>query len=203
MPNTRRMSCGFSGPSCKASPARTRSPSCTLMCVPRGMSYSRSSPSSPVIISLRLPFEIGPSLTVPSISDITAASPGRRASNNSTTRGRPPVMSLFFAVADHQVRAHRHLVSLQNLVAGVANFQPRLFLFVGRILDDHVRQTSHLVSLFVESDAFFQVLELKTSANFGKNCEGERVPGSQQLILRHQGSVLNQDVRAIDDLITG
>ncbi len=47
------------------------------MCVPRGMSYSRSSPSSPVMMILRLPFVIGPNLTAPSISVITAVSPGR------------------------------------------------------------------------------------------------------------------------------
>jgi hypothetical protein len=51
--------------------------SCTLMCVPRGMSYSRSLPSSPVMMSFRLPFEIGPNLTTPLISDIIAVSPGR------------------------------------------------------------------------------------------------------------------------------
>jgi len=56
-------------------------------------------PSSPVTISLRLPFEIAPSVTVPSISDMTAVSAGRRASNNSTTRGRPPVMSFVLVVS--------------------------------------------------------------------------------------------------------
>ena len=90
----------------------------------------------------------------------------------------------FFAVVDHQVRAHRHLVSLQYLVAGVANFQTRLFLFVRRVLDHHARQTGNLVVFFVERHAFLQVLELNVTGDFGQNGEGERIPGRQQLILR-------------------
>ena len=50
-------------------------------------------------MSLRLPFEIAPNLTVPSISDMTAVSRGLRASKSSTTRGRPPVMSFVFVVS--------------------------------------------------------------------------------------------------------
>ena len=38
------MSCGFDEPSISASPARTRSPSCTLMCLPFGIRYSFGSP---------------------------------------------------------------------------------------------------------------------------------------------------------------
>src|SRR2546422_9303887 len=41
----------------------------------------------------RLPRLISPNRTVPSISEIVAGSLGRRASNSSATRGRPPVMS--------------------------------------------------------------------------------------------------------------
>src|ERR1700685_1457130 len=41
-----------------------------------------------------MPLAISPYFTIPSISVITAVSRGLRASNNSTTRGRPPVMSL-------------------------------------------------------------------------------------------------------------
>ncbi len=43
---------------------------------------------------VRLPRTLGPKSTTPSILEISAASLGRRASNNSATRGRPPVMSL-------------------------------------------------------------------------------------------------------------
>src|SRR5205085_9886339 len=37
------------------------------------------------------------------------------------------------AVSYHQISANRHLVSLQNLVAAVPDFQTRLFLLVRRI----------------------------------------------------------------------
>src|SRR6266446_4368530 len=41
-----KISCGFTGPSVRRSPARTRSPSCTRKCLPAGTSYSCGSPSS-------------------------------------------------------------------------------------------------------------------------------------------------------------
>ena len=46
----------------------------------------------------RLPRTLGPKSTMPSIFEISDASFGRRASNNSATRGRPPVMSLVLDV---------------------------------------------------------------------------------------------------------
>ena len=77
------------------SPGRTRSPSCTLMCLPFGIRYSRGSPrpASGVTITRRLPRESGPNPTVPSTSETMAVSLGLRASKSSATRGRPPVMS--------------------------------------------------------------------------------------------------------------
>ena len=49
---------------------------------------------------LRWPLTMPPILTMPSISLMTAAaSRGLRASNSSTTRGRPPVMSLVLVVS--------------------------------------------------------------------------------------------------------
>ena len=51
---------------------------------------------SPVLDSTctsRLPRLILPKETIPSISDTTAGLLGLRASNNSVTRGRPPVIS--------------------------------------------------------------------------------------------------------------
>ena len=82
----------------------------------------------------------------------------------------------FFAVVDHQVRAHRHLVSLEHLVTSVANFQSRLFLLVRRVLDHHMRQASDLIGFFFKRNAFFQVLELHASGHFGQDREGEWVP---------------------------
>ena len=95
------MSCGFTGPSDKRSPARTRSPSWTRKCLPAGTSYVCASTVSSIEPSLligwtrisRFPRLISPNRTTPSISEIVAGSFGRRASNSSATRGRPPVMS--------------------------------------------------------------------------------------------------------------
>ena len=108
----------------------------------------------------------------------------------------------FLTVLHHQVRAHRHLVSLQHLVAGAANFQTRLFLFVRRVFHDHARLTGHFVDFFVERHAFLQVLELNVTSDFGKDRERERVPRRQQLVLRDAGAVFDEDVSAVNDLVT-
>ena len=93
------MSCGFSEPSMSGSPAFTRSPSRTVMCLPRGTRYSFTSPSSAWTSIFRMPFWMPAKRTTPSISVIVACSLGFRASNSSATRGRPPVMSLVFVVS--------------------------------------------------------------------------------------------------------
>ena len=49
--------------------------------------------------TLRMPLWTSPRWTVPSISVMIAGSLGLRASKSSTTRGRPPVMSLVFVVS--------------------------------------------------------------------------------------------------------
>src|SRR5205085_52129 len=108
----------------------------------------------------------------------------------------------FLAVAHHQVGAHRHLISLQHLVSATANFQTRLFLFVGRVFHDHARLTGHFVHFFIERHAFLQVLELNVSSNFGKDSERERVPRRQQLVLRDAAAILDEDVRTVNDLVT-
>ena len=94
-----RMSCGLTEPSISGSPALTWSPSCTPICLPLAIRYSaaRRLPASrrpcacPWCPCRRRP--------VPSISEMTANSLGLRASNNSATRGRPPVMSLVLVVS--------------------------------------------------------------------------------------------------------
>src|SRR3990172_3585846 len=98
-PCTRRMSCGLGDPSMRDSPARILSPSCTVMCFPRGMVYSRASPMSGTTWIFRFPLKSLPSRTTPSISEMTANSLGFLASKSSATRGRPPVMSFVFVVS--------------------------------------------------------------------------------------------------------
>ena len=81
---------GIHGPSLSLSPANTRSPSRTLMCLPGGIRYSRSSPPSVVTSTRRMPRTILPNPTDPSTSLMTAGSLGLRASNNSATREGDP-----------------------------------------------------------------------------------------------------------------
>src|SRR5438034_6304333 len=87
-----------------ASPARTRSPSWTMMCLPRGIRYSRVSPLSARTMIFRMPLTNPPISTRPSISVMTACSFGLRASKSSATRGKPPVMS-FVRVAPRTIFA--------------------------------------------------------------------------------------------------
>ena len=64
------------------------------MCFDKGIKYLETSPVLDVIITSLLPRLIfGPKLTIPSISETTAGLEGLRASNNSVTRGNPPVIS--------------------------------------------------------------------------------------------------------------
>ena len=94
------MSCGSIGPSISGSPALD---ALALLDVDVGaagqlvLAVSRRRRRCTKI--LRYCFATSPYLTAPSISVMTAGSLGRRASNSSTTRGRPPVMSLVLAVS--------------------------------------------------------------------------------------------------------
>ena len=95
-PLNSKISAGSSGPSTITSPLFTIWPSCAVTCLSLGIKNSFTSPSSAVITSLCLPLVSLPKETVPVISASTPASFGERASNNSATLGRPPVMSLVF-----------------------------------------------------------------------------------------------------------
>ncbi len=116
------MSCGTSGPSTSASPARTKSPACTRKCLPCETRCSRSMPLSLRTMIVRLPRRFSPSSsTVPSISAMTAGSFGLRASKISVTRGRPPVMSCVpddLARRLGQQRAGRDHARLRRLRCG-------------------------------------------------------------------------------------
>nr|ARR75616.1 uncharacterized protein [uncultured bacterium] len=89
-----RISTGAICPSLNGAPALMKSPSCTRIWRVSGTRYFLTTPSfASTMISL-LPRLIAPKETTPSISHTIAGLPGLRASNNSVTRGRPPVMSL-------------------------------------------------------------------------------------------------------------
>ena len=57
------------------------------------MEYVFIAPSTPSTCILRIPRLVSPNLTMPSISVTTAGADGLRASNNSVTLGKPPVIS--------------------------------------------------------------------------------------------------------------
>jgi hypothetical protein len=63
------------------------------MCLDNGTRYFLTCPSFDSIVISRLPRLTPPKVTTPSISVTTAGFDGLRASNNSVTRGKPPVIS--------------------------------------------------------------------------------------------------------------
>ena len=98
-PRKRRMSCGSAGPSTMTSPFWTTWPSWAVTCFSLVIRYSCGKPSMSVMTRRCLPLVSLPKDTVPVTSANTPASLGERASNNSATRGRPPVMSRVFDVS--------------------------------------------------------------------------------------------------------
>ena len=93
-PSTRSFSCGFTEPSVSCWPTSTGSPSLTVRRARNETGYSTSSPESSVTRMRRTCFSSSSSIvTVPESSVICASPLGLRASNSSTTRGRPCVMS--------------------------------------------------------------------------------------------------------------
>ena len=93
------MSCGLGEPEIRVSPFFTKSPSCTSITLVLGIRYSTASPSSGTIAILRLALYSRTNSILPEILAMTDMSLGRRASNSSATRGRPPVMSRVLAAS--------------------------------------------------------------------------------------------------------
>ena len=187
------MSCGTSGPSTSASPARTMSPEWTRKCLLCVIRCSRSMPLSLRTMIDRLPrFFSRKSSTVPSISAITAGSFGLRASKISVTRGRPPVMSCVprgfarrlgdertgrnhLAFVDFQVGPLGHVVEVENL-AVVRVFDDDLRMHVALVFHDDVANVTAGVLFAPHRLAFDQVFEANLAARFGQNRDAVRVP---------------------------
>ena len=93
------MSCGAGLPSSKYSPFLIFSPWLKFICFPFGIKYEDEVPSGVTIETLSFPLSSFPNSIVPSFSAIIALSLGLLASNNSATRGNPPVISLVLDVA--------------------------------------------------------------------------------------------------------
>ena len=186
------MSCGTSGPSTSASPARTKSPAWTRKCLPCATRCSRSMPLSLRTMIVRLPRRFSPSIsTVPSISAMTAGSFGLRASKISVTRGRPPVMSCvpddfarrlgqqrtgrdLLAFVDFDVGLFRQVVEVENLAAGV--FEHDLRMQVALVLHDHPAHVTAGVLFHTHRFAFDDVLVADLAADFGQNRDAVRIP---------------------------
>ena len=85
-------------PSHNGVPALIKSPSCTKICFVSGTRYffGLPDPFGVTMISLFPRLIFGANDTTPSISETTAGFEGLRASNNSVTRGKPPVISPVF-----------------------------------------------------------------------------------------------------------
>ena len=143
-----------------------------------------------------------------------AGSLGLRASKSSTTRGRPPVMSLVFVVSrgiltsvspgktswpvrHHQVGARGQQVPLLPAVLAVDQDR-RHALLVGRRLDDDLlRQAGDLVGLLADVLALDDVLELHLAADLGEDGGGEGVPGDQLGARLDLVALVHQELRAV------
>jgi hypothetical protein len=205
-PQTSSISCGTTGPSVSCWPLRTWSPRNTTMCLPIGIRCSSSSPvTGSLTMSLRRPRAVPPNSTTPSILAISAASFGRRASNNSATRGRPPVMSLVRmllrgvlarmapahrrALAHHDVRTGRDGVVAQHLLgAGILDDDLRVQVFL--VLQHHgAFQPGGLVDFLLHGHAVDEVVELDHARLLGQNRHVVGVPLDERGALLDRAAV--------------
>ena len=74
-----------------------------------------------------------------------------------------------------------------------------LTLFVGRVRDDETGEAGDLVHLFVEGDAFLEVLELDGSGDLGEEGEGVRIPLAEGVAELDLGAVFDAELGAVDD----
>ena len=195
------MSCGLRGPSISGSPARTRSPSCTFTCTPRGSEYSRCSPpvSSGTMMILRWPLTMPPCLTTPSISrdDRRLARLARLEELDHARQTARDVLRLRGLARDlrehvarrtpsspslhHQVGVRRHVVlARMTLSCLVADLDRRLLLLVRRVDDDPPRQARDLVDFLVHGDAVDDVLVADRARFLGEDRERVRIPLEQR-----------------------
>ncbi len=179
-------------------PAFTRSPVCTIMCLPCGTMCFTSWLFVPCTTMTRLPRFFSCMIsTSPSISATTAGSFGLRASKSSVTRGRPPVMSCvsrrfagFLARAapaaicwpsiDFQDRPLGDVVEVEDLPRGV--FHDDLRMQVPLVLDDDVGGRSRWRRsrcLIVRPSMRSSQTDL--TADFGENRNRVRIPLAQDL----------------------
>src|SRR6476469_3339941 len=158
---------------------------------------------------------MSPNLTSPSISEIVAGSFGRRASNNSATRGRPPVMSRlvsltrnlgddrtgadFLAVFNSQLCANRnHEVSQALLLAALDlnDLDVRVQLLFLVFDDNGLAETGELVELLGHRLTGNEVDEAQSSVDVRDDRIRVRIPGEDDMILLHFVAVLHHQRRS-------
>ncbi len=140
---------------------------------------------------------------------MTAGSRGLRVSKSSTTRGRPPVMSLVLVVSrgifastspgctsspSATIKWAREGMRyfFLALARGIAHENRGLVLFIARRQRDHqLRKAGDFVHLLFDGDAGLQVLELDGAAGFGEDREGVRIPFDHGLAERDRLAFLD------------
>jgi len=188
------------------------------MCLPCGMRCSSSwAVSSFFTMRRRLPRMEPSKFTTPSMRAISAASFGRRASNSSATRGRPPgdVLGLGglprclgkqrsgrddVALVDHELGAHRDRVSGDGLAGVVAHLDLRIEILL--VLDNHRRDApGRLVKFPLHGDPGDRVLEGERAALLGKHRHVVGIPQREHLALVDLLAVGRVDDRTNDDIV--
>ncbi len=98
------------------------------------------------------------------------------------------------AIRHHQVRADRHLSRVFSTLPAAFLISIRGWRFSSGESITMARLTGHFVDFFVNGHAFFQILLLNLTADFGQNREGKRIPFCQHLILLDPAAVWNKEV---------
>ena len=101
------------------------------------------------------------------------------------------------AVLHHEVSAGGHEVALVAFAA--LDDDGGLALLVGGFGDHQAREAGDFVDLFVEGDAFLQVLELDGAGDFREDGEGVGVPLAQGLAELDLGAFFDLELGAVDD----
>src|SRR3989338_927116 len=161
------------------------------------------------------PLAVVPRDTRPSILVMMAAFLGLRTSKSSATRGRPPVMSLVFAVSrwilatmspffTSSFCSTMMMVSVQGMRAyhlrAVLYDDARVALGAAVLDDLALDDAGDLVALLVERDAFLDVEVLGLTVVLGDDGHGMRVPLGDEVAGAEGGLVGDVDARAVADL---
>src|SRR5208283_5132692 len=175
-----RMSCGLEEPSISGSPALIRSPSCTPICLPLAIRYSRASPTSGVTTTLRLPLVSLPRQTAGDVLGL-----GGLARN----LGDDVAGEHFRMLGDVDIRAHRQEVArhvlamrqLKGLAVRVFDRDTRTHIELAIFHDDVGTRAGALVDALLHGLAFEDIAVLNRAADFGDDRRGVGIPLRDEL----------------------